>query len=403
MSFQLSVGASAGILIFYKPLLYFFKRFPRLPVQVREGTALSTAAQVFTMPIVLYDFHVFPLFFIPANLIVTPFLEWVIIAGLMASVIALIFTPLAAGILYVSDYLLWAGIRMNQWMSGWPKASIGIGGLNAAETACYYITVAFLYFREKILASKIWRSIFMLILPLSTAIVIILWISAPSTYVLVPELGPDQGAVLVKDGRKILYYKSGSLASRTSVWEWNSLLGYEGIFAADILLLNLEDAKNPIPLSMTIPIKEIWVTGGDPEKICRELLAGQQAHVRMIQGGSAKVDDMIFRTNGSSWLVSFDEAGVLFSGNKLLTDTKYPPGLFWMAGSRKQADSLTEEEVSAIHPEAAVYAGSRLTKSYEDAEIFEYMGIPAANVYEDGMQTAVFREKWELKGKGLWR
>lgn len=89
----------------------------------------------------------------------------------------------------------------------------------------------------------------------------------------------------------------------------------------------------------------------------------------MIQGGSAKVDDMIFRTNGSSWLVSFDEAGVLFSGNKLLTDTKYPPGLFWMAGSRKQADSLTEEEVSAIHPEAAVYAGSRLTKSYEDAEI----------------------------------
>ena len=33
------------------------------------------------MPIVLYDFHVFPLFFIPANLIVTPFLEWVIIAG----------------------------------------------------------------------------------------------------------------------------------------------------------------------------------------------------------------------------------------------------------------------------------------------------------------------------------
>lgn len=91
-----------------------------------------------------------------------------------------------------------------------------------------------------------------------------------------------------------------------------TLLGYEGIFAADILLLNLEDAKNPIPLSMTIPIKEIWVTGGDPEKICREPLAGQQAHVRMIQGGSAKVDDMIFRTNGSSWLVSFDEAGVLF-------------------------------------------------------------------------------------------
>lgn len=54
---------------------------------------------------------------------------------------------LAAGILYVSDYLLWAGIRMNQWMSGWPKASIGIGGLNAAEIGRYYITVCLSLFQ----------------------------------------------------------------------------------------------------------------------------------------------------------------------------------------------------------------------------------------------------------------
>ena len=78
VSFQLSVGASAGILLFYRPILRWMSPFQKLPKWVKEGIALSSAAQLLTIPIMLYDFHRFPVYFIFANLFVTPFLEWVI-------------------------------------------------------------------------------------------------------------------------------------------------------------------------------------------------------------------------------------------------------------------------------------------------------------------------------------
>lgn len=62
--------------------------FPKLPKWVKEGIALSSAAQLLTIPIMLYDFHRFPVYFIFANLFVTPFLEWVIIAGLVAALVS---------------------------------------------------------------------------------------------------------------------------------------------------------------------------------------------------------------------------------------------------------------------------------------------------------------------------
>ena len=100
VSFQLSVGASAGILLFYRPILHWMSPFRKLPKWVKEGIALSSAAQLLTIPIMLYDFHRFPVYFIFANLFVTPFLEWVIIAGLLAAVISLLCRPLMAGRLF---------------------------------------------------------------------------------------------------------------------------------------------------------------------------------------------------------------------------------------------------------------------------------------------------------------
>lgn len=48
-------------------------RISFLPRRVKEGVALSTAAQVLTIPVMLYDFHTFPLYFIPANLLLPLF------------------------------------------------------------------------------------------------------------------------------------------------------------------------------------------------------------------------------------------------------------------------------------------------------------------------------------------
>lgn len=51
-----------------------------------------------------------------------------------------------------------------------------------------------------------------------------------------------------------------------------------------------------------------------------------------------------------------------------------------------------------MQAEVIVYGGSHLASSFEDMDLFEFKNYPAANVYQEGMQTASFRGRWELEG-----
>ena len=78
VSFQLSAGASLGILLFYRPAAGQLKQISWIPRFIAEGIALSVSAQLITIPLVLYNFHRLPSYFILSNLWVTPlcFLGW---------------------------------------------------------------------------------------------------------------------------------------------------------------------------------------------------------------------------------------------------------------------------------------------------------------------------------------
>ena len=392
VSFQLSVGASAGILIFYRPLLSYLQKIYYLKNWIREGIALSTAAQVLTLPIVLYDFHAFPLFFIPANLFVTPFLEWVIIAGLLAAAVSLLFVPLAGGTLYVSDYLMWCGLRLNFYLSSLPKASIGTGGMSALASVLYYATVAGLYFRKKLWAKRrlaygalaAWAALFLA--------VCISWWMTPSFRVYCPDLGADRGLVLVNGKQNILYYKASGVSSHTANWEWNSFLGYEGIFDADILIINAEDAKETVPLTMTIPIKEIWVTGNP--SLLSPLWEKQNGERRVMKMAKLSVGNLIFETNGSTWRIEQGEKEIYLAGKKLMASSPKVHTLLLSGGSFQM---LSEKEIASIAPDVVLYGGSRLLNAWEDMELFDFQNIPAVNLYAKGAQEVVFEGKWRLR------
>lgn len=397
VSFQLSVGASAGILLFYRPLMGELSRISFLPRWVKEGVALSTAAQVLTIPVMLYDFHTLPLYFIPANLFVTPFLEWVIIAGLVAAVVAPVCLPLAGGILHGADYLLWAGLHLNLHLSSWPGAQVQTGGLTMVQILLYYVTVGICYFKKAIFsvpkrmygALLLWGSLL--------GLTFFFYITRPEWVVYCPDLGPDQGAVLVTGEHKILYYKGGSIPSHTSDWEWKSILGYEGIFDADILILNLEDVKEPLPLTLPVPVKEIWVTGGRAKEKTPRLLQGFEGKIRALSKSRLRLGRLSFVTNGSSWLLSEGDRGVYLSGRRGMEKTSFPAHTLWIASGRKNGAGIREEEMDRVKAEAVVYGGSRLSSSFEDVDLFEFKNYQAANVYREGMQTASFRHKWELE------
>ena len=396
VSFQLSVGASAGILLFYRSILGSLKKLFSVPFWILEATSLAISAQLLTIPIILYDFHVFPLYFIPANLLVAPFLEWTIIAGLLAAALSIICMPLAGGILYVADYGLWIALRLNMALASLPKASVGIGGMTAWQSIWYYLTLGMIYFHRSWLSFSRKRLVVASIWGIFSLWIGFLYVTAPKLLVYCPDLGPDQGMVLVHGNQKILYYKGGGVVSHRSAWEWNSFLGYEGIFAADILILNVEDVLHTIPFTLSVPVKEIWVTGGSWKDKVPKLQDTYEAPIRQLGKAKLAMGDILYHTNGSSWIIGNDVWNIYIQGKKSISPLDVHPHRLWLVGQGGYKE-LTTKDMEQVVPEMVVYYGNRLQHSWENMELFTLYPIEARNTYLDGMQEITFNNEWHLR------
>lgn len=116
IGFQLSFLAMAGILLFAKPIIRSISLKNKILHLTWEIVALSIAAQVFIIPVLLRQFHQFPLTFIISSIVAIPAAYIVMFGALLNTVLSFI------GIDFLWPALDWIGrlfIRVMQWMSGW--------------------------------------------------------------------------------------------------------------------------------------------------------------------------------------------------------------------------------------------------------------------------------------------
>lgn len=85
IGFQLSFLAMAGILLFAKPIIRFYSFKKILLHRCWEITALSLSAQIFLMPVLLSQFHQFPLTFILSSIVAVP-AAYLVMAGAIVNV-----------------------------------------------------------------------------------------------------------------------------------------------------------------------------------------------------------------------------------------------------------------------------------------------------------------------------
>lgn len=115
--FQLSFLAVLSILFIYPVISRYWRVRHPVPRYIWGIVAVSLAAQLGTAPVVIYKFAYFPVYFLPANLIVAP-LVLVIIYGSVASFVLSPFTVLHIwvvkglnGVLrLLNDSMQWVGI-----------------------------------------------------------------------------------------------------------------------------------------------------------------------------------------------------------------------------------------------------------------------------------------------------
>ena len=88
VGFQLSYAAVLSIVLFTKPLYNCLYVQNKLLNRIWQLTCVNIAAQILTLPIVLYNFHQFPLLFLINNLLVIPLSEIILFVTLFIVVIS---------------------------------------------------------------------------------------------------------------------------------------------------------------------------------------------------------------------------------------------------------------------------------------------------------------------------
>jgi competence protein ComEC len=100
IGFQLSFLAILGIVYFYQ---FFFEKLKKFPKTVREGVSSTLSAQIFTFPILIYNFGQISLISPLSNVLILPILPTITILGFIFSFFGIIFEPIG----YLISFPCW--------------------------------------------------------------------------------------------------------------------------------------------------------------------------------------------------------------------------------------------------------------------------------------------------------
>mgnify|MGYP001024747963 FL=1 len=143
LSFQLSCGASAGIVLLQRPVERWFSFLPSF---LRSGISVCICAQLLLIPFLLHYFSALPVYSLLANLLVAPVLDFVILLGLAASVLGMAVLPLGQVLLYVLQPLLSLAVKGNYFISSLPYSRFWQGAWPVYTSAAYYLVLTGLFF-----------------------------------------------------------------------------------------------------------------------------------------------------------------------------------------------------------------------------------------------------------------
>ncbi|HEX2846689.1 MAG TPA: ComEC/Rec2 family competence protein [Chitinophagaceae bacterium] len=127
--FQLSYAAIIGIVAFMKPLYRLFTIRNKLLDRIWQLNAVTLSAQVLTIPICIFHFHQFPVYFLLANFIAVPLSSLILLAeilicctGFIPSLVLLVGKATAFLILFMNTFIervealpfsVWNGLQIS--------------------------------------------------------------------------------------------------------------------------------------------------------------------------------------------------------------------------------------------------------------------------------------------------
>lgn len=397
VSFQLSAGASLGILLFYRPAAGQLKRISWLPRFIAEGIALSVSAQLITIPLVLYNFHRLPSYFILSNLWVTPFLEWAMLLGLGASFSLFTCLPLTGICLQAADFFVGLAVKSNYIIAGLPGASFPVRAMTWMEIGLYYWVLLLLVFhdywkvRRRAAYGALGVSLFLLLGILAET-----WYR-PSMVAYVLDVSPARAAVIRSGESTVVYVKNASIALPLVSRETDSFLQYLGVKKIDLLLWDDTESREWSPVQLSVPIMNVSAASWENRQITDPVL-------RRIYGVNKnrsrwRTDEGLYvMGTGPSWIVSHGKGCLVIDGGKLPGGRRdeHPGHCAWIGGAGRFKGTVTHGKIKRLQPEVAVYTGNKGQQAGEEMALFHHLDCPVKDT-RDGMAVLSYRKHWELE------
>ncbi len=145
VGFQMSFAAVLSIISFYPIFSSWFLPHYKILKWLTDLFWVSLSAQLGVLPLTLYYFHQFPLYFFLANLLVIPLLFIILFVGF--SLILLSFTPFKITLIFqMFSFLLQVLILINQTIAHWPYAVIRPIRISAIQFISLFAGLFLLYY-----------------------------------------------------------------------------------------------------------------------------------------------------------------------------------------------------------------------------------------------------------------
>jgi competence protein ComEC len=135
IGFQLSFLATLGLIVTAEPLL---QKLDWLPPTIANLIAVPLAATIWTLPIQLYAFKVFPIYCLPANILTSPLISIISIGGTIGALAGAIVPIVGSAIswsLYLPTQLLISIVNLFNYL---PGTSFAVGQIAAWQLFALY-------------------------------------------------------------------------------------------------------------------------------------------------------------------------------------------------------------------------------------------------------------------------
>jgi competence protein ComEC len=146
VGFQLSFLAIMGLILLQPVFSEFFKKIPN-HFQLRDSLTATASAQIFTLPILIYNFGRLPITSAFSNILIVPTLSFITILGFVFSFAAIIFYPLGLVLSWPVWLALTYILKIIDFFSKISFTSIEVKNVHWAWLAVFYLILIFLIWR----------------------------------------------------------------------------------------------------------------------------------------------------------------------------------------------------------------------------------------------------------------